>query len=250
MSQEIFKQKKVTAHRNIAIQYAKKFHPDASLILFGGSSLNGSGTPNDIDLIILYENVAQGKKECREFNNIFFDTHIHDDETLNFEISNQFKLNRPSLATFILSSERLLGNENAYKKIVEFSNKLMQERSPSAYKISDVCNAIIKNAISLTTAETMLERIHCSNLLFESLVLLQQTITGDWNHSPKYFVRSQINSECVLLQSFDQVMSDFFSEGSSENRAVIIQDFISNLKIESSVTTVLLHAERRLKKNN
>jgi hypothetical protein len=193
------------ATRMLALRY-----PDAMAAFVAGSIMRGEGTSSsDIDFIVLFDRLANARRESFTFEGFPVEAFIHDTQTLRWFMDDDAASGRPCIVDMVAEG-RLIGprvagamplKSEAVAKLAEGPKRLEGERLDALrYAISDLLDDLrgTRSAAAIRAIGAQLHKAAAD------LILLGR---GRWTGCGKWIPRLIEAADADLAQCFEAAFS-------------------------------------------
>ncbi len=124
-----------------------------TLILTGSRAHGKARKDSDVDLIIIFDHLANARKECFRSENFLYDVQMHDPETLAFLLNAERRCGPISLTTMLLNCRVLRDDLLLAPKYVEFAKSTLHNGPTDPnwpllrYQLQELCYTL-ENSVS------------------------------------------------------------------------------------------------------
>jgi predicted nucleotidyltransferase len=212
-----------------AIQ-AERF-ADSEVIFLAGSLVRGEGTStSDLDLVVLYKNLPNARRESFRFGKWPVEAFVHDPETLNhFFLEVDRPSGIPSLPTMICEGIEVPG-ASEFSNFIRNRAESVLSKGPPLWAQTDIDSsryAITNLADDLREPRSRGEQTATATALFGALANHYLRSRGLWSGKDKSIPRVLHKTNQPLAERFDAAFGRLFQYGESDLLLALVGEILA-----------------------
>jgi len=189
-------------------------YPDADAIWLTGSHARGEATAgSDVDLIVLYAQLPQARRESFMFEATPVEVFVHDPQTLAWSLNADIEAGKPGMHHMV-SEGRILGPRPAAAERLQAQARVRLAAGPppfSAEQIDSYRYHITDRLIDLRDERDPAEVVAIGVWLYLSLADLMLRGRGRWAGTGKWIPRHLAAIDPALAQRFTAAFETLFA---------------------------------------
>ncbi|MBO0857972.1 MAG: nucleotidyltransferase domain-containing protein [Chloracidobacterium sp.] len=204
----------------IAKQIFDDRYQDADVIFLAGSLLRGEGTPySDLDLVVIFKQLTQARRESFYFQGYPVEAFVHDPETFNYFIS---ELGRPSgrsaMAHMVAEGVEIPGSTEISRSLKRIASDLIAAGPPELNAEDErKWRYSITNLIDDIRQPRSKEELVASGAeLYSALANYYFRANGLWSAVNKSIPRKLGRTDPELYARFSEGFEELFAGGRSD----------------------------------
>lgn len=185
----------------------------ASAALVAGSLLRGDGSAtSDIDLVVLYSELPQARRESFLSEGIPVEAFVHDPATLRWFLREDIRVGKPALLRMLADSQ-IIGPEPQMATPWQAEARSLLHQGPdalSAEQLNRLRYQITDKIDDLRGVKTASELLAIGTALYDPLAELVLRGRGSWAASGKWIPRLLAELDAKLASEFDSAFRKLF----------------------------------------
>lgn len=187
----------------------------ASAALVAGSLIRGDGSAiSDIDLVVLYSELPQARRESFLLEGIPVETFVHDAATLRWFLREDIRSGRPALLRMLADSQ-IIGTEPQMATPWQAEAQSLLHQGPDALSVEQLNRLryqITDKIDDLRGAKTASELLAIGTSLYEPLAGLMLRGRGSWAANGKWIPRLLVKLDAQLASEFEAAFQQLFRD--------------------------------------
>lgn len=209
-------QQPISAAMNSAESILAFRYPGAAFAFVAGSIIRGQGTQlSDIDLVVVFDHVEDAKRESFVFEDLPFESFVHDRETLRWFMDQDIARGCPSMLNMVAEG-RVIGPARAGAEPLKAEAASRLAEGPpalSAERIDALRYEITDKMDDLRGERSLAEVRAIGATLYQTLADFMLLGRGAWTGGGKWIPRLLMALDSSLARAFDEAFHLLFAQG-------------------------------------
>lgn len=197
----------------VALALFQERYVGADVLLLAGSVMRGEGSAtSDLDIVVLYRQLAQARRESFTFQGWPVEVFVHDPSTLRYFMQDDVRSGVPSMPAMISEGQEVPKATDLSRELKAVADRMLAagpptwsepDRDRARYGITDLCN-------DLEGMESMGERLACGARLHIQLGEFCCRARGCWAGSGKSLHRRLQHLDPELALRFEKAFGALY----------------------------------------
>ena len=215
---------------NLAKEISESKYPDASVVFLAGSIVRGEGTPNsDLDLVIIFDELAAAYRESFYFHSYPVEAFVHDPETLNYffyEVDRPLGI--PSLAQMVVEGVEVPGPNDLSQSLKKLAALVIGLGPPKLNEedIGKLRYNITNLVDDIRQPPSKAEVVASGTELYKALAGYYLRTNNLWSASGKSIPRILEQADASLCLRYCAAFEDLYASGRPEKVIALAEELL------------------------